>query len=138
MGYTANGLIGKSKDVNGGIFHQLFGAAPTLPVRYSDGNYGDPNDYHTGDGNNYNPQATLDFFNQKSKNMRFTYNVYGEVNFLKNFKFRIKLWRRYRPGRSKGIYTHLPGYLCAKKHSIKPGCKPYRNPQLDLGKYVNL
>jgi TonB-linked SusC/RagA family outer membrane protein len=88
LGYTANGLIGKSKDVDGGIFHQLFGAAPTLPVRYSDGNYGDPNDYHTGSGNNYNPQVTLDFFNQKSKNMRFTYNVYGEVNFLKNFKFR--------------------------------------------------
>lgn len=88
LGYTLSGLSGKSADVNGGIFHQLFGVAPTLPVYYKDGAYGDPNDYHTGDGNNYNPQATLDFFNQKSRNMRFTYNGYGEVSFLKNFKFK--------------------------------------------------
>lgn len=88
FGYTASGLIGKSKDINGGIFHQLFGVAPTLPVYYKDGAYGDPNDYHTGDGNNYNPQATLDFFNQRSKNYRITYNAYAELSFLKNFKFR--------------------------------------------------
>lgn len=88
LGYTVSGLSGKSGDVNGGIFHQLFGVAPTLPVYYKDGAYGDPNDYHTGDGNNYNPQATLDFFNQKSRNIRLTYNAYGEVSFLKNFKFK--------------------------------------------------
>jgi TonB-linked SusC/RagA family outer membrane protein len=88
LGYTLNGLAGKSDDVDGGIFHQLFGVAPTLPVFYKDGAYGDPNDYHTGDGNNYNPQATLDFYNQKSRNLRLTYNAYGEVSFLKNFKFK--------------------------------------------------
>jgi len=55
IGYTANGLFSNSKDVDGSIFHELFGVAPTLPVKYKDGTYGDPNDYHTGDGNNYNP-----------------------------------------------------------------------------------
>jgi TonB-linked SusC/RagA family outer membrane protein len=88
FGYTASALSDLSKDVNSGIFHQLFGAAPTLPVRKADGSYGDPNDYGTGDGNNYNPQATIDFFNQRTKNKRFTYNAYGEVTFLKNFKFK--------------------------------------------------
>jgi TonB-linked SusC/RagA family outer membrane protein len=88
FGYSANGLFGESKDVNGGIFHQLFGAAPTLPVFYKDGAYGDPADYHTGDGNNYNPQATLDFFNQKSKNHRLTGDVHAEVSIIKNLKFR--------------------------------------------------
>ncbi|WP_184548460.1 SusC/RagA family TonB-linked outer membrane protein [Mucilaginibacter sp. FT3.2] len=88
FGYTASALSDKSKDVNGDLFHQLFGAAPTLPVRTANGGYGDPNNYGTGDGNNYNPQATLDFFNQKTKNKRFTYNAYAELSFLKNFKFR--------------------------------------------------
>jgi TonB-linked SusC/RagA family outer membrane protein len=88
IGFSASGLSGNSKDVNGGIFHQLFGVAPTLPVFYKDGSYGDPADYHTGDGNNYNPQATLDFFNQKSKNYRFTGNAYAELSFLRHFKFK--------------------------------------------------
>jgi len=88
LGYTASGLSDKSKDVPTSIFGQLFGAAPILPVHNANGSYGDPNDYHLGDGNNYNPQATIDFYNQRSKNKRVTYNVYGEVSFLKNFKFR--------------------------------------------------
>lgn len=88
LGFTASGLFGDSQDANGSIFHQLFGAAPTLPVRYSNGAYGDPADYHTGDGNNYNPQATLDFFNQKSKDHRITGNVYGELTIIKGLVFK--------------------------------------------------
>ncbi|MDF2430610.1 MAG: hypothetical protein JWP44_241 [Mucilaginibacter sp.] len=88
IGYTANGLFGHSRDINGGIFHQLYGAAPTLPVKYKNGAYGDPNDYNTGNGNNYNPQATLDFFNQKSMTHRLTGDVHAELSILKNLKFR--------------------------------------------------
>ncbi|WP_183567124.1 SusC/RagA family TonB-linked outer membrane protein [Mucilaginibacter sp. SP1R1] len=88
LGYTASGLSSTSRDVPTTIFGQLYGAAPTLPVRKADGGYGDPNDYGTGDGNNYNPQATLDFYNQRTKNKRVTYNVYGEVSLLKHLKFR--------------------------------------------------
>ena len=88
IGFTVSALSSESRDINGGVFHELYGAAPTLPVFYKDGTYGDPNDYHTGDGNNYNPQATLDFFNQRSRNKRFTGNVYGELAFLKDFKFK--------------------------------------------------
>lgn len=88
IGFTLSGLSSESRDVNGGIFHELYGAAPTLPVFYKNGAYGDPADYHTGDGNNYNPEATIDFFNQHSRNKRFTGNVYGELTFLKDFKFK--------------------------------------------------
>ncbi len=88
IGFTLSGLSSESSDINGGIFHQLYGAAPTLPVYYSNGKYGDPNDYNTGDGNNYNPQATIDFYNQHSKNIRLTGNVYGVLTLLKDLKFK--------------------------------------------------
>jgi TonB-linked SusC/RagA family outer membrane protein len=88
LGVSASGLYGTSRDINGGIFHQLYGAAPVLPVFYADGSYGDPNDYNLGGGNNYNPQATLDFFDQHSKNYRFTGNAYAQLTFLKSFTFK--------------------------------------------------
>ena len=88
IGFTLSGLSSESSDINGGIFHELYAAAPTLPVFYADGKYGDPGDYHTGDGNNFNPQATIDFFNQHSRNKRLTGNAYAELTFLKDFKFK--------------------------------------------------
>ncbi|MGN6181287.1 MAG: SusC/RagA family TonB-linked outer membrane protein [Mucilaginibacter sp.] len=88
IGFTLSGLSSESRDINGGIFHQLYGAAPTLPVYYNTGAYGDPADYHTGDGNNYNPEATIDFYNQHSRNKRLTGNVYGELTLFKDLKFK--------------------------------------------------
>jgi TonB-linked SusC/RagA family outer membrane protein len=91
IGFNASGLFGNSADAPGNIFTQLYGAAPTLPVFTADGKYGDPSNYGTGDGNNYNPQATVDFYNQRSKNYRVTGNTYAEVSFLKHFKFKTSL-----------------------------------------------
>jgi TonB-linked SusC/RagA family outer membrane protein len=88
IGFTANLLSSHSRDINGGIFHELYGAAPTLPVFYANGAYGDPADYHTGSGNDYNPEATIDFFNQHSKNIRGTGNIYGEWTIIKELKFK--------------------------------------------------
>ncbi|MET3977557.1 TonB-linked SusC/RagA family outer membrane protein [Mucilaginibacter sp. UYP25] len=88
LGVSASGLYSKSKDIPGGIFHEVYGAAPVVPVYYADGAYGDPSDYNLGDGNNYNPQASLDFFNQRSTNFRFTGNVYAQLTFLKHFNFK--------------------------------------------------
>ncbi|MCO5945330.1 SusC/RagA family TonB-linked outer membrane protein [Mucilaginibacter flavidus] len=88
LGYTVGGVFSQSKDIDGGIFHQLFGAAPVLPVYYADGSYGDPSDFNLGGGNNYNPQATLDFYNHNSKNYGFTGNAYAEVKFLKHLTFK--------------------------------------------------
>ncbi|KQS42012.1 TonB-dependent receptor [Pedobacter sp. Leaf194] len=88
VGYTVSGTAINTNDIDGGIFRQLYAAGPVVPVYYADGSYGDANDFSLGGGNNFNPQVTLDYFNQKSKNYRMTGNVYAELTFLKNFTFR--------------------------------------------------
>jgi TonB-linked SusC/RagA family outer membrane protein len=88
LGYNVSGLYSKSIDIPNSIFRQMYAAGPVLPVYYADGTYGDPNDYNLGGGNNFNPQATLDFYNQRSQNYRFTGNAYAELAFLKHFKIR--------------------------------------------------
>lgn len=88
FGYSANGVYSYSKDAPGGIFHQLYSASPTLPVFYSDGKYGDPADYGTGNGNNFNPEATLDFNNHRTVDHRLTGDVHGELTIIKGLKFR--------------------------------------------------
>ena len=91
LGYTITGAMNNSQDIPGGIFHELFAASPITPVYYADGTYGDPNDYKAGGSNLFNPQATLDFFDQESRNYRMTGNVFAELQFLKNFTFRTSL-----------------------------------------------
>lgn len=117
IGYTANGLFGHSKDIDGGIFHQLYGVAPTLPVFYKNGTYGDPADYHTGDGNNYNPQATLDFFNHKSKTNRLTGDVHAELSILKNLKFRTSFGGDIGQSEARG-YTPIYTATLAQKSTV--------------------
>jgi len=91
LGFTVSMLSSESRDINGGIFHELYTAAPIVPVFYNDGKYGDPTDYNVGGGANYNPEATIDFFNQKSKNKLLTGAVYGEYNIIKDLKFRTSI-----------------------------------------------
>jgi len=88
IGYSISGTAINSNDINSAIFRQLYAAGPVVPVYYADGTYGDANDFGLGGGNNFNPQVTLDFFNQKSKNYRINGNVFAELNFAKNFTFR--------------------------------------------------
>jgi TonB-linked SusC/RagA family outer membrane protein len=88
IGYTVSATAINTNDINDGIFRQLYAAGPVVPVYYSDGTYGDANDFSLGGGNNFNPQVTLDYFNQKTKNYRFNGNVYAELTIAKNFTFR--------------------------------------------------
>ena len=91
IGYVITGALNNSNDINGSIFHQLYAAAPIVPVYYADGTYGDPSDFNVGNSNTFNPQVTIDYYNQKSRYYRMTGNVYGEVYFLKNFTFKTSL-----------------------------------------------
>jgi len=91
FGISASGEFDRSRNIDGGIFHQLYGAGPVVPVFYADGTYGDPSDYNLGGGNNYNPQATLDFFNSHSANYRFTGNAYAELTIAKHFVLKSTL-----------------------------------------------
>jgi TonB-linked SusC/RagA family outer membrane protein len=95
VGYTATGAYSKSKDEAGGIFRQLYIAAPVIPVYNADGSYGDPNPLGLGDANNFNPMATVDFYNQNTKKTLISANAYAEINFLKNFTFKTSLGGRY-------------------------------------------
>ncbi len=87
IGYTVTAAAQNSHDAPENIFTQLYGAAPVVPVRYADGSYGDPNLYNIGDGNNYNPQVTLDVYNQITKRYVVTGNVYADLRFAKHFTF---------------------------------------------------
>jgi hypothetical protein len=75
VGYVITGSTNNSTDIPGGIFHQLYSAVPIVPVYYADGTYGDPNDFNVTSSANFNPQVSLDFYNQKSKNYRITGTV---------------------------------------------------------------
>ena len=87
IGYVITGSMNKSTDIPGSIFHQLYAAVPIVPVYYADGTYGDPNDFNVTSSANFNPQVTLDFFNQRSKNYRLTGTIYGDLKFAKHFTF---------------------------------------------------
>jgi len=88
FGFSASVLSSNSKDVNGSIFHQLYTAAPIVPVYYADGKYGDPADYNIGGGANYNPEATIDFFDQRSKNKDLSGEVYGQWTIIPGLNFK--------------------------------------------------
>lgn len=107
IGYSVTAAMNKSTDIDGGIFHQLYSAAPIVPVYYADGTYGDPNDFSVGNSNSFNPQVTLDYFDQESKNYRFTGNAYGEAKFAKFFTFRTSVGADF--GQNE-VIKYLPEY----------------------------
>lgn len=112
LGYTATAAASNSHDIPGGIFHQLFAAAPVVPVYYADGSYGDPSDYNLGDGNNFNPQATIDFYNQRSKNYRVTGSAYADLRFANHFTFHASIGGDF--GQAE-VRNYLPVYTATLK-----------------------
>jgi len=107
VGYSVTGSNSKSNDNPGSIFHQLYAAYPVLPVYYADGSYGDPGDFPLGDGAKFNPQATVDLFNQTSKINRVTGNMFANITFAKHFLFRTSLGGEYSDG---NIVNYTPVY----------------------------
>ncbi len=112
IGYTVTAAASNSNDINGGIFHQLFAAAPVVPVYYEDGSYGDPSDYNLGEANNFNPQVTIDFFNQESKNYRLTGNTYADLKFAQHFTFHTSVGGEF--GQSE-VRNYLPVFAATLK-----------------------
>lgn len=103
VGYTAIGTAINSTDIPSGVFNQLFSAAPIVPVKNPDGSYGDPADYSLG-ASVSNPQAALDFYNQKSKNYRVTGNVYADVKFARHFTYHFSIGGDFAQNEVRG-YT---------------------------------
>jgi hypothetical protein len=107
VGYSVTGSNSKSNDNPGSIFHQLYSAYPVLPVYYADGSYGDPGDFPLGDGAKFNPQATIDLYNQTTKLNRVTGNMYANIKFAEHFVFRSSLGGEYGDG---NIVNYTPVY----------------------------
>jgi TonB-linked SusC/RagA family outer membrane protein len=88
VGYNIAAVHSTSTDIPDAIWHQLYSASPVVPVYNADGSYGDPYDYSLGSAVQYNPQATLDAYNQKSKNYRLTGNAYASLAITKDLTFK--------------------------------------------------
>lgn len=108
MGYALTGSVNNSNDIDGGIFHQLYAAAPIVPVYYADHTYGDPNDFRVGNSNNFNPQVTIDFYNQKSLNYRLAGNVYADLNIGKKITYHVSAGTDFGQNEVK---NYLPVYV---------------------------
>ncbi|QHS54703.1 TonB-dependent receptor [Mucilaginibacter sp. 14171R-50] len=107
IGYTVAGSMNNSRDIDGSIFHQIFAAVPITPVRYADGTYGDPNDFNVTSSAMFNPQVTLDFFNQRSKNYRLNGSAYADLKFANHFTFHTSVGGDFGQGQ---VVNYAPVY----------------------------
>lgn len=107
VGYIATMAMDKSNDINGTIFHQLYSAVPIVPVYYADGSYGDPNDFNVTSSANFNPEVTLDFYNQRSKNYRLSATAYADLKFAQHFTFHTNIGGDF--GQNE-VRNYLPVY----------------------------
>lgn len=117
VGYTVTGTYSNSTDIPGGIFHEMYAAAPIVPVYYADGTYGDPSDYNLGGAVTFNPQVSLDLFDQKSKNYRLNGSVYANLKFLRHFTFNTSVGGDF--GQAE-VRNYLPVYTAtlAQRNTI--------------------
>ncbi|MBO9681509.1 MAG: TonB-dependent receptor [Flavisolibacter sp.] len=117
LGYVITGSMNKSTDIPGSIFHQLYASVPIVPVYYADGTYGDPNDFNVTSSANFNPQVTLDFFNQKSKNYRLTGTMYADLKFAKYFTFHTSIGGDFGQNEARN-YNPVYAATLAQRNSI--------------------
>ena len=95
--YKKNG-IGVGNAYNNTL-RAAFGTSPITPVYSDNGKYGSPyndttdSDWYNADGNPYGVMMTTN--NNKSQNLTATANVYAEMEFIKNLKFRTVLGVKY-------------------------------------------
>ena len=106
-GITMNGSLSNSDDIDGSIFHQLYSAAPNVPVYYADGTYGDPNDFKVGSSNQFNPQVTIDFFNQHTRIYKLNGNAFVDLKLAKYFTLHSSLGGNYEQGE---VNNYVPVY----------------------------
>ncbi len=106
-GVTVNGVLNQSRDIDGSIFHQLYSAAPNVPVYYADGTYGDPNDFHVGSSNQFNPEVSIDFYNNHTRTYKLNGNGFLELKFAKYFTLHSSIGGDYEQAE---INNYAPVY----------------------------
>src|SRR5579871_1403452 len=122
VGFNTIGSLSKSRDVPGGIFYDLFNAAPIVPVYYSDGSYGDPADYKIAAANQKNPQEEIDYYHQHTNTYKLNGNVYADLKLLKYFTFHTSAGGDFENAEIKNYtpYSNFPTIPVAlrKAHSV--------------------
>lgn len=110
----------KGVDGNEGIMRKLTGhSRPTIPVFYSNGNYG-----HV-DGNPYladtkNPLYELSFGFKDNEHYRFDGKFFGEVDIIKGLIFRSSIAYKYHMNDATTYNPRLLEIVDAEGNSIKP------------------
>ena len=117
IGAVLSGSMNNSTDIDGGIFHQTYAAVPIAPVYYKDGSYGDPNDFNVTSSALFNPQVTLDYYNQKSKTYRVNGSAYADLKFLKHFTFHSSVGGDFGQGEVTG-YTPVYTATLSQRNTI--------------------
>jgi TonB-linked SusC/RagA family outer membrane protein len=120
VGYNAILENNTSHDVPGDIIYKAYTAAPVVPVRYSNGTYGDPADYPIGSVTN-NPQAELDFYNHHTNNYHVSGNLFAELKFTDYLKFRTSFGGDYEQFGANGyspLYYATTGQQNAVNSSL--------------------
>jgi TonB-linked SusC/RagA family outer membrane protein len=83
-GYNIIGTYSKSFDPPGSIWRDLYTAPNILPVRFSNGKYGDPGYYGLGQVV-VNPQVAMDYNNATTQIYHVNANAYLDIKFLRHF-----------------------------------------------------
>ena len=116
MGYSAIGTYSTSDDPPGGIWHEIYSAPPVVPVKFAEGNYGDPGYYGLGQAVS-NPQVSLDFNHSQSRNYSLTGGAYLDIKFLKHFTFHSNIGGEYIDNASK-VYTPVYKATSTQANSV--------------------
>jgi TonB-linked SusC/RagA family outer membrane protein len=116
-GIMMNGSLSKSENIDGSIFHQLYSAAPNVPVYYADGTYGDPNDFKVGSSNQFNPQVTVDFYDNDTKIYKLNGNAFIDLKFAKYFTLHSSLGGNFEQAE---LNSYVPVYTAtiAQRNSV--------------------
>lgn len=132
VGINTTGIVSNSNDAPGGMFYDLFNAAPIVPAFYSDGSYGDPADYKIAANNQRNPQENIDYFNHRTRIWKMNGSVYADVKFLKYFTFHTSAGGDFEQSEAKGYipftnYYSIPVALRNPQSSLSIGRDETRN-----------
>ena len=103
--YTKKNGLGVGNAYNNSL-RAAFGTSPLAPVYSDNGKYGSPyndtsdSDWYNADGNPYGVMMTTN--NNLSKNFTLAANVYAEMEFIKDLKFRTTLGVNYNSNNYRG------------------------------------
>lgn len=110
LGNNLTATLGKEKiaynDSEDGVITGALRQSPEVPVRYSDGSWGGPED-GVGAQGGYNPVAWSEIRSAKLERNKILGNLYAEIDFIEGLKFRSEIGYDFNLNKS---YAFNPSY----------------------------